>query len=317
VVKSSIIKSLGASILFGIVFCGCATPPVQSARPIHSRLDVYELAFHLYFREEQKENAIGLLAWACKNLNDERHVSCYDLGYLLARENRPDEAARAFEESNRIKPNRSALAALYELYGRGVETRPTGPRVVVVAKEVERRCRAGKPADALNYLKDAVREQPPIQLSREMFAQPFFAECLKNQAGYQTLIQGFQSVPPVAEEVYRFRAALHPLRDVWDVLPSLRGEFYAFQSLHPVNSAWRNFIDAVRRNDLAQSERQLRAFYAALDAKGGHDLAAITVKRAAGTLIAGDPFFIQVKNSIRVQQMVRDSLPGSGLFEHR
>lgn len=301
-----------ASILF-ILFCGCSTAPVQD-RPVHDRLDAYELAFHLYFREERKENAIDLLSWACRSLEDGRYISCYDLGQLLLREGRKDDAARAFAESYRISPNGPALSALYDLWATGTgPTPPPAPALVVISKTVERFCRAGDRQAAMIALKSS-----PADIPRELFAQPFFQECLFNQPEYAPFIAGRTPRPVPIDEIYRQRAAVHPLHAVLDVAPYLKAEYLAFESNHPVNVSWKLFLNAVRARNQVAAESALANFYAALEKQrvpgGAADSQILAMKRAAGTLIAGDIFFASIRGSPRIQKMVRDTLPGSGIF---
>ncbi|MCE9596845.1 MAG: hypothetical protein K8S54_02665 [Spirochaetia bacterium] len=295
-------------------------PPVKSSQPIRDRLDVFELAFHLYFREEKKENAIEVLSWACQNVNDEREVSCYDLGYLLSREGKLEDAYSAYERSYQIKPNGNALAGMLDMYALGGGKLPSAPIHVTVVKEMERSCRASKPDDAFAILKKYV-ESKPVLPGRDLFAQPYFAECLKATPGYAALLNTLPVATIPADQIYRMRAANHPLGKVMDVAPYLRAEGLAFESAHPVNYAWKNFVSAVRRGDVINAERQYEIFGQALDkmrtADGAQNAAVIAMKRAAGTLVAGDPFFYSVRNSARIQKMIREALPGSGLFEKR
>ncbi|MBL8020570.1 MAG: hypothetical protein JNM27_12950 [Leptospirales bacterium] len=295
-------------------------PPVKSNQPIRDRLDVYELAFHLYFREEKKENAIDVLAWACQNVNDEREVSCYDLGHILSREGKLEEAFRAFEHSYKIKPNGNALAGMMDMYAAGVGSMPAAPSHVTIVKEMERQCRASNPDAAFAVLQKYLEAKPPLP-GRNLFAQPFFAECLKAVPGYAALLTSLPLATTPGDQIYRMRAANHPLGKVMDVVPYLRSEGLAFESVHPVNYAWKNFVNAARRGDVITAERQYEMFGQALDKTrtpdGAQNAAILAMKRAAGTLVAGDPFFYSVRNSPRIQKMIRDALPGSGLFEKR
>ncbi len=298
-----------------MLFCACSQPPVKD-RPVHDRLDAYELAFHLYFREEKKEKAIDLLTWACQSLEDQREVSCYDLGQILVREGRMDDAVNAFALSYKIRPNGPALSSLYELWAAGFGPEPpSAPRLVRLAKGIERSCRAGRKSEAMAALQAAGSDVP-----RELFTQPFFAECLAGPE-FAAAVSVLTPRPVPIELIYRQRAEAHALHSVFDVAPYLHAEALAYQSTHPVNSAWRSFVEAAKAGNAAGAERFLALFYSALESKrtsdGRVDSQILAMKRAAGTLIAGDIFFVRVRNSQRIQKMVNDSLPGSGIFASR
>jgi tetratricopeptide (TPR) repeat protein len=162
-------KCIVASILFGCL-SACLNPPVRPPQTIHDRLDVYELAFHLYFRAEEKEKSLDVMRWACREVSDGRHISCYNLGLFLEKEGLLKEARDAYAESLAIRPTRAARSALDSLAGRG-EGEPAGQNRLSALRAAEALCRQNKPAEALDRLAGA-------GWNRETLSQPFFSGLL-------------------------------------------------------------------------------------------------------------------------------------------
>lgn len=283
---------------------------MRAPQTIHDRLDVYELAFHLYFRAEEKEKSLEVMRWACREVADGRHVSCYNLGLFLEREGLSAEAKAAYEESIAIRPTRAARSALDSLAGRGIGE-PAGTGRVRALREAEAFCRAGESTSALSRLAQA-------GWNRETLTQPFFKACLEKDPGYAALVRSAESRAVSYDEVLRQRARLHPLGGVVDMTPYLRAEALAFESNHPVNQTWKSFLAAVRSGNARAMEENLRQFFARLDRtlqeKPSEAAAVLAMKRAAGTLIAQDIFFAAPRRIPAVRSMVQKQIPDAGFF---
>ncbi len=285
-------------------------PPVRPPQTIHDRLDVYELAFHLYFRAEDKEKSLDVMRWACREVTDGRHISCYNLGLFLEKEGFLKEAHDAYAESFLIRPTRAARSALDSLAGRG-EGKPESQGRLAALREAEALCRQNKPREALEKLAGA-------GWNRETLSQPFFQGCLGAEPRYRAIVAAAPSQAVSYEELLRQRGQAHPLGRVLDMAPYLRSEGLAFESNHPVNRSWKGFLDSVRSGNARGMHQNLAGFFSALDRvsaeKPAERQAVIALKRAAGTLVAQDIFFASVRRLPSVRRLVQAQIPDAGFF---
>lgn len=302
-------KCIVASILFGCLG-SCQNPPVRPPQAIHDRLDVYELAFHLYFRAEDKEKALEVMRWACREVADGRHISCYNLGLFLEREGLLDEAREAYASSLAIHPTRAARSALDSLAGRG-QGKPESRTRLAALRSAEALCRQNKPALALAELKGT-------SWNRETLTQPFFQTCLGAEPGYRAMAAQAPSQAVSYDEVLRLKGMAHPLGRIVDMAPYLRAESLALESNHPVNRTWKAFLDSTRAGNARGMELNLAAFFSALDRirleKPAEAQAVLALKRAAGTLIAQDIFFAAPRRLPGIRKLVQAQIPDAGFF---
>lgn len=250
------------------------------------------------------------MRWACREVADGRHISCYNLGLFLEREGLLAEARAAYAESLQIQPTRAARSALDALAGRG-EGRPASQTRLLVLRQAEALCRQNKSAEALEQLTGA-------SWNRETLAQPFFQVCLGSLPGYRALLTALPSKAVSYDELIRQRGQVHPLGRVLDMAPYLRAEGLALESNHPVNQSWKSFLDNVRRGNARGMEQSLGQFFRALEKvraeKPAETNAVVALKRAAGTLIAQDIFFAGPRRLPAVRRLVQSQIPDAGFF---
>lgn len=250
------------------------------------------------------------MRWACKDVADGRHISCYNLGLFLEREGLLAEARAAYAESLQIKPTRAARSALDALAGRG-EGQPASQTRLLALRQAEALCRLNKGADALDVLSGS-------SWNREALAQPFFQACLGSLPRYRTLLAAAAQRAVSYDELIRQRGQAHPLGQVLDMAPYLRAEGLALESNHPLNQSWKGFLDSVRRGNARGMEQSLGQFFRTLDAvraeKPAQAAAVLALKRAAGTLIAQDIFFAAPRRLPAVRRLVQSQIPDAGFF---
>jgi hypothetical protein len=250
------------------------------------------------------------MRWACREVSDGRHISCYNLGLFLEKEGLLKEARDAYAESLAIRPTRAARSALDSLAGRG-EGEPAGQNRLSALRAAEALCRQNKPAEALDRLAGA-------GWNRETLSQPFFQACFGQEPRYGAIVAAAKSQAVSYEELLRRRGQAHPLGRVLDMAPYLRAESLAFESNHPVNRSWKGFLDSVRSGNARAMEQNLSGFFSALDrarAQKPEEAGAIlALKRAAGTLIAQDIFFASPRRLPSIRRLVQAQIPDAGFF---
>lgn len=250
------------------------------------------------------------MRWACREVTDGRHISCYNLGLFLEKEGLLQEAREAYAESFSIRPTRAARSALDAMAGRG-EGRPESQGRLAALRESEALCRQNQPARALEKLAGA-------GWNRETLTQPFFQNCFGTEPRYRAIVAAAPSQAVSYDELIRQRGQAHPLGRVLDMAPYLRAEALAFESNHPVNRSWKAFLDSVRSGNARAMEQNAKVFFSTLDQakrdKPAEAEAVLALKRAAGTLIAQDIFFASVRRLPSVRKLVQAQIPDAGFF---
>lgn len=303
----------------------CTAPEAPwTPRPYY---DIYDEAVNLYYKPPRRpEQALALMDRACRLNSDGQDILCYNLGVLLELQAKPaDRILAAYKRARRIRPH-----ALYEGAIQRIAPDPTRyesqylrsvSRMVVA-------CRAGRSDQALAEFKRTLatkNTKPADAAPREVFSQPFFAECLADQAEFATLLAQQPSAGTTLEQqLIRARAHLDPFHSLWDVELNLRGLADGAGSENPATAEWHDFVQSARRGQGAAAALHLRAFFDVLDdlareamrkpEKNGPQSAAgvrqrvRAFKRAAAVLIQGDSYFHRVRRVPAIQAILRPIL---------
>lgn len=313
---------LSIFLLLGfLISCSNCRPAPAPGDLTGSYIEIYDRAISYYYRHpRQPDLAVSLLQKACRGIKDHQALSCYNLGHLLELEGDRRGALTAYRAAVKLDPHPIFKGALFRLAPEpdNLET----PYLQGMAKIVEA-CRRGDRRGALKTMRELADRRKQFQkserLDREAFGQPFFQECLGEEAGYRELLKTIISERrrDPALLFYRERAQRHPFHSLWDMELRLRGLDSVRHSRHPLTSEWQNILRLTRRRKHQEAIGALTKFYDRLNTMQ-KETAAISnqkmkrqrrrklqaIGRAAALLIKQDHYFRKLRGEAKIAGLI-------------
>lgn len=273
-----------------VALLGCGGEPAVP-KPQGTPLQIYDRAVALYFKAPRDpQKALLLLAGACTHIEERRAQSCYNWGLLLEMEGKDQEARGAYRRAVQIE-----RLPVYEsaLWASDPSQKPDSTKLAAVRAAAEQ-CRLGRSGAALSLLQNAVAAAPKAGWSRELVAQPFFAQCLEKEARYKSFRDSLNSAGGDLRRRYASAvAAADDFRAMWDLEARLSGR--EGQSSHRTTRAWLAALRMAAQGNGPGAASALAEFKSSLPRDGANAERSLAMHRAAALLIRQTRYFARVR----------------------